>query len=154
VKLARRNVSPLDFFREFCRQHHLKVTPQRLAIYQDLLNSPDHPSAEIIYERVKKSVPDISLDTINRTLLTFARIGLIDIVEGYGEVRRFDPKTQRHHHFRCINCGKIIDFEYEPYDAISIPESMEKTLTVLKKKVLLEGYCEQCRLKKRKSGLK
>jgi len=147
VQLAPCDVSSLDFFRESCRQHHLKVTPQRLAIYQELLKSPDHPSAEIIYERVKKSVPDISPDTVNRTLLTFARIGLIDTVEGYGEVRRFDPKTQRHHHFRCLNCGKIIDFEYEPYNAISIPESMEKTLTVLKKKVLLEGYCEQCRQK-------
>ncbi len=147
MQLAPCDVSPLDFFRESCRHHHLKVTPQRLAIYQELLKSPDHPSAEIIYERVKKSVPDISPDTVNRTLLTFARIGLIDTVEGYGEVRRFDPKTQRHHHFRCLNCGKIIDFEYEPYDAISIPESMEKTLTVLKKKVLLEGYCEQCRQK-------
>ncbi len=147
MQLAPCDVSSLDFFRESCRQHHLKVTPQRLAIYQELLKSPDHPSAEIIYERVKKSVPDISPDTVNRTLLTFARIGLIDTVEGYGEVRRFDPKTQRHHHFRCLNCGKIIDFEYEPYNAISIPESMEKTLTVLKKKVLLEGYCEQCRQK-------
>ena len=147
MQLAPCDVSSLDFFRESCRQHHLKVTPQRLAIYQELLKSPDHPSAEIIYERVKKSVPDISPDTVNRTLVTFARIGLIDTVEGYGEVRRFDPKTQRHHHFRCLNCGKIIDFEYEPYNAISIPESMEKTLTVLKKKVLLEGYCEQCRQK-------
>ena len=137
--------SHLDSFREICHQNNLKLTPQRLAIYEELIKSKDHPSAEILYERVKKAIPDISLDTVNRTLLTFARIGISHIVEGYGEVRRFDPDTEHHHHFRCLKCGTIIDFKYKPYDDIIIPGHIQRKLAVLKKKVLLEGYCDQCR---------
>lgn len=140
--------SRLDSFREICRRNNLKVTPQRLAIYEELLKSKDHPSAEILHGRVKKAIPDISLDTVNRTLLTFARIGVSHIVEGYGEVRRFDPHTEHHHHFRCLNCSTIIDFKYKPYDDIIIPGPIQRRLAVLKKKVLLEGYCDRCRTKK------
>jgi len=140
--------SCLDSFREICRQNNLKVTPQRLAIYEELLKSKDHPSAEILHERVKKAIPDISLDTVNRTLLTFARIGISHVVEGYGEVRRFDPCMENHHHFICVKCGTIIDFRYKPYDDIIIPGHIQKKLAVLKKKVLLEGYCNHCRRKK------
>ncbi|MBM3284303.1 MAG: transcriptional repressor [Candidatus Aminicenantes bacterium] len=138
----------MDSFREICHKNNLKVTPQRLAIYEALLKSKDHPGAEILHERVKKAIPDISLDTVNRTLLTFARIGVSHIVEGYGEVRRFDPRTENHHHFRCLNCSTIIDFQYKPYDDIIIPGHIQKKLTVLKKKVLLEGYCDRCRGRK------
>ena len=138
----------LDFFRKKCREHGLKITPQRIVIYQELLHSKDHPNAEALYKRVKKIIPDISLDTVNRTLLTFSKIGLVKNVEGYGEPRRYDPDLQNHHHFRCLNCNSIIDFDHKPYDDITIPGEIEKKFTVTGKKVLLEGYCDKCRQNK------
>jgi len=134
----------LDFFRKKCRENNLKVTPQRIVIFRELLNSKDHPYAEALYKRVKKIIPDISLDTVNRTLLTFSKIGLVKNVEGYGEPRRYDPDLKNHHHFRCLNCNSIIDFDHKPYDDIMIPGTLEKRFTVTNKKVLLEGYCDKC----------
>lgn len=146
MRLNIKNYS-LSFFREKCKENNLKITPQRIVIYRELLKSKDHPNAEVLYERVKKVIPDISLDTVNRTLLTFARIGIVNIVEGNGEPRRFDPDTNNHHHFRCVNCKAIIDFDYKPYDDIIIPGAVKKRYSVLNKKVILEGYCDKCRKK-------
>jgi len=137
----------LDGFRKKCRENNLKITPQRMVIYRELLKSKDHPNAESLHRRVKNIIPDISLDTVNRTLLTFSKIGLVKNVEGYGEPRRYDPKLENHHHFRCVNCNAIIDFDFEPYDDIIIPGDIKKRFSVLNKKVILEGYCEKCRKK-------
>ncbi|UCC41740.1 MAG: transcriptional repressor [Candidatus Aminicenantes bacterium] len=134
----------MDFFREKCKVNNLKVTPQRLVIYKELFVSKDHPNAEVLYNRVKDIIPDISFDTVNRTLLTFSKIGIVNIVEGYGEPRRFDPDIENHHHFRCIKCDSIIDFDYHPYKDISVPGDIKKRFIVLNKKVLLEGYCNKC----------
>ena len=135
----------MDFFREKCREKSLKITPQRIVIYQELLKSKDHPNAEALHKHVKKIIPDISLDTVNRTLLTYSKIGMIHLVEGYGEARRYDSHIAHHHHFRCVSCNAIIDFDYKPYDNIIIPRDIEKSHTVLRKKVLLEGNCNKCR---------
>ncbi len=143
MKLNLRDDS-LDLFRKKCKENKLKITPQRIVIYRELLNSKDHPNAEVLYRRVKKIIPDISLDTVNRTLLTFSKIGLVKNVEGYGEPRRYDPDVKKHHHFRCLNCNSIIDFYHKPYDDIMVPGDIEKRFTVTNKKVLLEGYCDKC----------
>lgn len=135
----------LNFFRETCRRNNLKITPQRIVIYSELLKSKDHPHAEVLFGRVKKIIPDISLDTVNRTLLTFSKIGIIKNVEGYGEPRRYDPNIANHHHFRCMNCNAIIDFEFKAYDDIIVPGNIKNRFSVLNKKVLLEGYCDKCR---------
>lgn len=134
----------LDLFRKKCRENKLKITPQRIVIYRELLKSKNHPHAEVLYKRVKKIIPDISLDTVNRTLLTFSKIGLVKNVEGYGDPRRYEPDLNNHHHFRCVNCNSIIDFEYKPYDDMPVPPGIKKEFRVTDKKVLLEGYCDKC----------
>jgi Fur family peroxide stress response transcriptional regulator len=147
MRLDIKNVS-MDFFRKKCRENDLKVTPQRIVIYDELLKSKDHPNAEVLFERVKKIFPDISLDTVNRTLLTFSQINIVSVVEGNGEPRRFDPDIENHHHFRCVKCNTIIDFDYKLYDDIEVPEKISKKFTVLNKKIILQGYCNKCRNKK------
>jgi Fur family peroxide stress response transcriptional regulator len=140
--------SSMDLFRKKCRENNLKVTPQRVVIYEELIKSKDHPNAEVLFERVKKIFPDISLDTVNRTLLTFSQINIVSVVEGNGEPRRFDPDIENHHHFRCVKCNTIIDFDYKLYDDIEVPEKISKKFTVLNKKIILQGYCNKCRNKK------
>ncbi|MGB8952766.1 MAG: transcriptional repressor [Candidatus Aminicenantales bacterium] len=137
----------MEFLRIKSRENHLKATPQRIVIYKELLRSKDHPYAEIIFHRVKKIFPDISMDTVNRTLLTFARIGIVNVVEGNGEPRRYDPNIENHHHFRCVACNTIFDFGYSPYDELIIPEDLKDRFVVRSKKVLLEGYCDKCQKK-------
>lgn len=138
----------IEAFRVICREKGLKVTPQRLAVYKTLLESKEHPSAEMVFKKVRKEVPNISLDTVNRTLLTLADIGEAFIVEGSGEVKRFDSQLKIHQHFKCVKCRKIIDFHHKPFDNIKVPKSIKSKYTVLRKTVYLEGICDVCRKKK------
>lgn len=141
------NKDPLDAFIERCKHHNLKITPQRIAVYNALIKAKDHPSADVIYQAIKKKFPNISFDTVNRTLLTLSGVGIIDIVEGHGDPRRFDPNTDDHHHFYCIGCGNIIDIYNEEFDGIVIPAEIQRRFTISSKKVVLKGFCDQCKEK-------
>jgi Fur family peroxide stress response transcriptional regulator len=134
----------MAFFRHKCKEHNLRITPQRSVIYKELISSKDHPSASTVFKKVREIFPDISFDTVNRTLLTFAEIGIVSMVEGYGEPKRFDADINSHHHFRCIKCNNIIDFQHKPFNKIKVPGYIQKQFTVLNKRVLLEGICDKC----------
>ncbi len=136
--------SLINTFKDVCRKHDLKMTPQRFAIYEELIKSKLHPSADMIYKKVRRTFPNISFDTVNRTLLTFSKIGIIHAVEGHGAPRRFDANLEKHHHFRCMKCDNIIDFFHTSFDQIKIPYKLKKQFTVLNKKVVLEGICKKC----------
>lgn len=138
----------MDIFRDKCRKHNLKITPQRTIVYQELLKATNHPTIDFLLKRVRKSLPNISFDTVYRTVLSFAEMGIIDIVEGYGGSKRFDPNIAQHHHFRCTKCHTIIDFYNEYYDNIKIPKDFRRQFKVSNKKVLLEGLCDKCSGKK------
>lgn len=146
TKVGKANIpqETMDIFYEKCRNHDLKITPQRISIYQELVRSADHPSADVIFRRLRNAYPNISLDTVNRTLLTFAEIGIAQVVEGYGEPKRYDQNIDRHHHFRCIQCKRIIDFYNEEMDNLKIPSVISKRFIVLNRKVILEGICDIC----------
>lgn len=135
----------INEFVEICRRHGLKITPQRVSIYEAILGSSNHPFAEAIYRSIRDKHPGISFDTVNRTLLTFAEIGLIDIVEASGEARRFDVNTDRHHHVRCLRCGAIEDIYFEGYDDLGIPEEVKERFAVKRVRVVIEGICRNCR---------
>jgi len=131
-------------FKHKCRANNLKITPQRTAIYIELMKSKDHPSASTIFSKLRKIFPDISFDTVNRTLLTFNAIGIASMVEGYGEPKRFDPNTESHHHFRCMKCNNIMDIRHRSFNNIKIPEEIQRQFTVLNKRVVMEGICDKC----------
>jgi len=135
----------MDLFRAKCKEHNLKLTPQRIVIYTELLKSKNHPSTDTLFKRVRKTFPDISFDTVNRTLLTFSKIGLATIVDVRSGARRYDKNINNHHHFKCLRCNTIIDFYDRAYDNLRIPDDLKKRFTVLNKRVVLEGICHKCR---------
>lgn len=135
----------VDGFVEKCRQHQLKITPQRVAIYRELVQSKRHPSADLMFRTIRKTFPNISFDTVNRTLQTFTEIGVVDMVEVFGGAKRFDPDVSEHHHLHCTACGKIIDFEFDGYTQLEIPEVVAKNFTVTGRRVVLKGLCDACR---------
>ena len=128
-----------------CAENGLKITPQRSLIFDELAKATDHPSADAIYKRVRKTLSNISFDTVYRTLLSFTGIGIVNLVEGTGEQRRFEPNLQRHHHFRCIKCHAIYDFENDAYGDIAVPEAVQRQGVIINKRVVLEGICSKCK---------
>jgi Fur family peroxide stress response transcriptional regulator len=135
----------VDEFIQICQSHQLKITPQRVAIYQQLLAFDQHPTADTIYQAVKKAYPNISFDTVNRTLLTFADIGLLEVVEIFGGAKRFDTNPEVHHHMHCTRCGRIEDFVNADYDHLDVPNDIQELFKVMHKRVVLKGICKGCR---------
>ena len=134
----------LQDFIETCKTNNLKVTPQRMAIYQELHNSTEHPSVDAMFQIVKKEFPNISYDTVSRTMLTFAEIGMVDLVEVYGGAKRFDPNVTSHHHLHCVSCGKILDFHNDQYNNLDIPDEIRQGFKIVASRVVLKGICEHC----------
>jgi Fur family peroxide stress response transcriptional regulator len=134
----------MESFIEICKKNDLKVTPQRSLIYKELVESRDHPSAEVLYKKVKKIFPTISFDTVYRTLLTFSKIGIADILTLPGEPKRFDGDRKRHYHFRCVKCDNIIDIHDDSY-SIKIPKNISRKFNVLNFKIIFEGICDKCK---------
>jgi len=147
TKISKKGKELLGLFREKCRQRDINITPQRVAIYSVLIDAKDHPSAENIYNRVRVLFPDISIDTVYRTLSTFSEMGLVDEVEGYGEARRYDPDLKPHHHFRCKKCNRIVDFQDEGLNKLRLPAVIREKYSVFNVKVVAEGLCDECHRK-------
>ena len=143
----------MDRFMDHCKKFGLKITPQRCAVYKKLIQSENHPTAEQLYQKVKKEFPNVSFDTVHRTLMTFTEIGLAEVVQSRGASRRFDAILDSHHHFTCVNCGKIVDFYHGEFDGLKIPEELRNEFTVFSKRVVLTGLCSECRKKKKESGI-
>ena len=69
--------SALDKFKAISLEKGLRLTHQRLEILRELVGAKDHPSAEMVFGRVRRRLPTISLDTVYRTLSTFDELGII-----------------------------------------------------------------------------
>jgi Fur family transcriptional regulator, peroxide stress response regulator len=138
------NYQQNEFFTQKCKQHNLKITPQRVSIYKSIIQSKNHPSTEDIFQFVKNEFNNITFDTVNRTLLTFTQIGLINVIESYKGARRFDPDLKTHHHFHCINCGRIIDFENNDFDVLEVSDDLKNRFKIHTKRVVLSGFCDKC----------
>lgn len=134
----------MEKFYEVCKKYQLKITPQRVAVYKSLMQDTSHPTADAVYQKVKDDHPNISLDTVNRTLINFAEIGIIDTVACSGQGKKYDPNSKPHHHLKCIQCGKIVDFYHKKYDNLKMPENINDEFKVLGKKVVLTGICKSC----------
>ena len=142
--------SDTDTIRPFinqCRQQGLKVTPQRVSIFNALAGSNEHPTADMIYRAVIREYPNISFETVNRTLLKFVDLGILNVIESYSGARRFDPDLESHHHIHCIRCGKIVDFMNDGFDALEIPKAFEKNYQVVSKRVVINVICKTCQSK-------
>src|SRR6056297_823781 len=88
----------------------LKVTPQRIAVFEALMNIKDHPSAEMIKNYLSKTYPSVSLSTIYNILETFVDKGLIKKIKTENDIKRYDPVLNKHHHLYCQKSDTILDY--------------------------------------------
>ncbi|MDK9700246.1 MAG: transcriptional repressor [bacterium] len=141
----------LERFETTAREAGIKLTHQRLVIFQEIAASDEHPDVEAVYQAVRKQLPTISLDTVYRTLWTLNDLGLITTLSPRRENIRFDPNLKQHHHFVCTNCGSIRDFESESFNSLAVPMEVQKFGTVVSTSVELRGLCEKCSHKRQHS---
>lgn len=91
----------------------LKYSRQRESIKEFLRTRTDHPTADVVYENMKLIYPNISLGTVYRNLSLLADLGEIKKLSSFAGADHFDGRTERHCHFMCIRCERIIDLESE-----------------------------------------
>ena len=126
----------------------MKNTKQRKVILEIINRSNEHLNAYEIYEEARKTLKNISLGTVYRNLNCLCNENLITIVNDGQEKKRYD-KIEKHQHFICTRCNKIIDI-YEP---IIKPLKKYENNLVMNYKIILEGICEKC-LKEEENGIK
>lgn len=138
----------LDRFREGLKQSGVKLTHQRLEVYQELAKSGEHPDAETLFRRVRERLPTISLDTVYRTLWLLLDLGLITTLGPSRVGTRFDANLNSHHHFVCSRCGMTRDFYSEEFDRLEVPLTAKSYGHVQTTRVEVRGVCLECAGKK------
>jgi len=88
---------------------NLRMTRQRKVILEELRKVKTHPSADEVYEMVRKRLPRISLGTVYRNLEILSESGDIQKLEPGCSLKRFDGDTSEHFHIRCVRCDRIAD---------------------------------------------
>lgn len=120
-----------------------RVTPQRRAIIQALVDDDTHPSAEQIFTRVMDSMPDMSPATVYNTLRELVEMGVLSELElGLGG-RHYDVITTDHAHLVCLGCERIEDVPCEP-GALALPPEHAHGFQVVDCRVTFRGYCPAC----------
>ncbi len=115
---------------------------QREQIYRAVCASQEHPTAEMVYQRLKPSMPRLSLGTVYRNLHQMAQEGRL--VEMEGPVVRFDAVTKPHTHLRCIRCGGVCDLGAMPYDDGLDRKAEESGCRILRHTLVFTGICAAC----------
>lgn len=123
-----------------------RMTSQREVIIEELRNVKTHPTADQVYDIVRKRLPKISLGTVYRNLEVLSDLNLIKKLEVGGTQKRFDGNIDDHYHIRCKVCGKVEDISV---DAISVNclediNSLSKGYTELTFSLELIGICPDC----------
>jgi len=134
----------LNKIRKLCDKAGIKLTLQRLEIFKALLSEKDHPSAEIIFKKLRQRLPTISLDTVYRTLATFDELGIIKKLNISNARILFDTNLDQHHHFICTRCKGVEDVYWPDFDNSNLPESVSALGPIQARHLELHGICNQC----------
>jgi Fe2+ or Zn2+ uptake regulation protein len=94
------------------KEHGIQPSAQRVAVAEYVLHTPEHPSAEKVWARVRESFPMISRATVYNTLNLFVERGLLRELHLAPDSVLFDPNTDRHHHFIDEDTGRIYDIPW------------------------------------------
>lgn len=124
-----------------------RLTRQRRTILEVLRRRMDHPTAEQLFQELRQTLPHISLGTVYRNLDVLQTTGLIRVVPG--EPRRFDGNQVPHDHFRCSQCGALLDL---PSGFIPEPAPVLPGFTVQARVAELVGICDRCNSGKDAAG--
>ncbi len=126
-----------------CRESGMNVTPQRIAVYRALLESPEHPTPEMLFNAVSSSLPTMSLATIYKSLEALQTLGLVREVPVVSDSRRYDANLESHHHLVCERCGSVADY-YSDTIVTKVPRRKIRGFSPHSISVNITGVCARC----------
>lgn len=125
------DAAKLDIAKIAISEKRLKVTHQRIVVYQAVVNTDKHPTAEQVYDLIKENNPSITLATVYNTLETFVENRLINKVSTPQGTMRYDARTDNHNHIYISNTNEILDFEDEELKSIMMDYLSKKDFSNL-----------------------
>ena len=122
----------------------MRLTTQRQIILEELGKVTSHPTANEVYDMVRKRLPRIGLGTVYRNLELMAETGIILKLEVGGTQKRFDATVAPHYHIRCLSCGKVDDIEIPVMSDINKTAADLSHYQVLGHHIEFSGICSEC----------
>ena len=149
MKMSVRQEAPGEKLQERLERSGLRFTAQRQQVYSVLLGKRDHPTAEEVFIRAKKGMPEISMATVYNCLDTLVGCGLVREVNHERGATRFCSNMREHHHFYCDACGGAYDIDSlpgAPEPDVAMPTGFQPT----RYEITIRGLCPECAAKARK----
>ena len=123
---------------------NMRLTTQRQIILEELSKVTSHPTANEVYDMVRKRLPRIGLGTVYRNLELMADSGIILKLEVGGTQKRFDATTETHYHIRCTKCDKVDDIDIEVQHHINEVATAASNYQILGHHIEFAGVCSTC----------
>jgi Fur family transcriptional regulator, ferric uptake regulator len=122
----------------------MRLTAQRQIILEELGKVTSHPTANEVYDMVRKRLPRIGLGTVYRNLELMAETGLILKLEVGGTQKRFDATTNLHYHVRCSECGRVDDIELPVQTKLDRLAAKACDYQIIGHHIEFSGICPDC----------
>ena len=126
------------------RERRIAVTPQRLAVMGALRSRRDHPTADHIYQEVRRQLPAISFNTVYKTLEVLCQKGMVIKVNPLHAVARYDGVTGQHAHLICRQCHQIVDLDWEASEVPTLPALELHGFQIEHPSLTFWGLCPGC----------
>jgi Fur family ferric uptake transcriptional regulator len=120
------------------------MTLQRKIILEELRKVDTHPSADEVYEMVRKRLPRISLGTVYRNLEVLSKSGAIQKLEPGCSLKRFDGDPHEHYHIRCLQCDRVVDAHFDIDLNFTNKDCQENNFKIIGHKLEFIGLCSKC----------
>jgi Fur family transcriptional regulator, peroxide stress response regulator len=123
----------------------IRLTPQRLAIAEVVINSADHPTVRDVFERVKAFFPYVTLATVYSTLTTLEESGIVRQLP-FQRQSRYDANLSPHANLVCVSCGTVVDADVgqETVAELEAVIAQESDFEVASQRVDFYGWCSGC----------
>lgn len=125
-------------------QAQKRMTRQLVAVYEAIQADPTHPGADEIYQRVRQTLPQISLGTVYRNLQRLVEEGRIHLLLVGERIARYDSMLTEHDHFICLQCGGVVDVLLDRDRQVNLAPLLEQGFTVATHSLSVHGLCQQC----------
>ena len=122
----------------------MKYSKQREAVRNFLCSRKDHPTAEVVYENLRKDFPKISLGTVYRNLSLLVELGEAIKFPGLDGQDHFDGNPLPHYHFICNDCHAVIDLGFPNMSALNEDASKNFDGIITGHSAYFYGKCKNC----------
>lgn len=131
------------------REPKRRSTRQRRVVLEVLRSTTSHPTADWVYEQVRKRIPNISLGTVYRNLKLLRDMGEIMELDFGSTYSRFDGNPNPHYHFRCVDCGRVMDVDIPVAAELEEKVRRRHGWEVFSHRVEFYGLCAECSRRRR-----